>query len=349
MTKHQGGRNSGEFRHPPRRQETQNCQGSLGLTLHASRFTLHAPRSTLHAPVPYHQGRADAAESLVFRDRSYHILRDPNPMQYARELAVTLEAAAVADRLIMEHYQNLVVIPDAPANISTDTDRQSQETILRHLHAAFPADALLAEENTPTADAVPKSGSRLWIVDPIDGTRGFARKNGEFSVMIAFVEEGKVVVGVVTEPAKDRRTYASLGSGCWKQDGSAPPVRCRVTTVAKLAEATVTQSHTKPGAPPGKELRALSPKRVIETYSAGVKLAQVARGEAEIYLNTYDACHDWDIAAGHLLVDEAGGKVTNLLGQAPRYGLPGAWQPHGLVASNGKLQAAALAELAGVR
>lgn len=270
-------------------------------------------------------------------------------MQYAHELAVALEAAALADQLIMDHYQNLVVIPDAPANISTDTDRQSQETVLGHLHAAFPSDALLAEENTPTAAAVPKSGSRLWIIDPIDGTRGFARKNGEFSVMIAFVEEGKVVVGVVTEPAKDRRTFATFGSGCWIQDGSTPPVRSHVTNVAELAAATVTQSHTKPGAPPGKELRALSPRRVIETYSAGVKLAQVARGEADIYLNTYDACHDWDIAAGHILVDEAGGHVTNLLGQTPRYGLPGAWQPHGLVASNSKLHAAALAALAGAR
>ncbi len=202
---------------------------------------------------------------------------------------------------------------------------------------------LLAEENTATAAITPKSGTRLWIVDPIDGTRGFARKNGEFSVMIAFVEGGNVVVGVVTEPAKNRRTYASLGNGCWIQDGTSSAVRCRVTTTASLAEATVTQSHTKPGAPVGKVLQALAPKRVIETYSAGVKLAQVARGEAEIYLNTYDACHDWDIAAGQVLVDEAGGKVTNLLGQPPRYGLPGAWQPHGLLASNGLLHADALA------
>jgi 3'(2'), 5'-bisphosphate nucleotidase len=268
-------------------------------------------------------------------------------MNYEHELAVALDAAAIAGRLIMEHYELFVVIPDAPANISTDTDRQSQETILQHLAAAFPGDALLAEENTPTAAATAKSGARLWIVDPIDGTRGFARKNGEFSVMIAFVEAGKVAVGVVTEPAKARRTYASLGDGCWIQDGSSSAVRCRVTSVDKLADATVTQSHTRQGAPAGKELQALAPRRVIETYSAGVKLAQVARGEAELYLNTYDACHDWDIAAGHLLVDEAGGKVTNLLGQSPRYGLPGAWQPHGLLASNGLLHAAALAAVAG--
>src|SRR3954447_11329981 len=84
------------------------------------------------------------------RRQSRQTERDSISMQYAHELAVALEAAALADQLIMDHYRNLVVIPDAPANISTDTDRQSQETVLRHLHAAFPEDALLAEENTPT-------------------------------------------------------------------------------------------------------------------------------------------------------------------------------------------------------
>ena len=270
-------------------------------------------------------------------------------MNYAHELAVALEAADLASRLILDHYERLVVIPDAPASITTDTDRQSQETILSHLHQAFPTDALLAEENTPTAAAAPRSGARLWIIDPIDGTRGFARKNDEFSVMIAFLQDGVIRVGVVLEPAKNRNTYASLGGGCWRRDGKEPARACRVTSTQSLSEATITQSHAKKGAPPAKELAALNPKRVIETYSAGVKLAQVARGEADIYLNTYDACHDWDIAAGHLLVDEAGGHVTNLLGESPRYGLPGAWQPHGLVASNKVLHDSALAALAAAR
>jgi 3'(2'), 5'-bisphosphate nucleotidase len=270
-------------------------------------------------------------------------------MIYARELAVALEAAAAAGRLILDHYQAFEVIPDAPADISTDTDRQSQEIILGALHAAFPADALLAEEKTATAAAAASQGARLWIIDPIDGTRGFARKNGEFSVMIAFVHEGKVAVGVVVEPVTERRTYATLGGGCWIQDGAAAAQACHVTRTSELGQATVTQSHSKKGAAPGKELQALGTRRVIETYSAGIKLAQVARGEADIYLNTYDACHDWDIAAGQILVDEAGGMVSNLLGQPPRYGLPGAWQPHGLLAANPVLHAKGLAVLAAAR
>src|ERR1700758_414081 len=96
---------------------------------------------------------------------------------YERELQVALDAAELAGKLILEHYRDFQVIPDAPADISTDTDRQSQALILGHIHRIFPADALCAEETTGDLAHVPKSGPRLWVVDPIDGTRGFARKN----------------------------------------------------------------------------------------------------------------------------------------------------------------------------
>jgi 3'-phosphoadenosine 5'-phosphosulfate (PAPS) 3'-phosphatase len=83
--------------------------------------------------------------------------------------------------------------------------------------------------------------------------------------------------------------------------------------------------------------------RVIESYSAGLKLALVARGDADLYVNTYVEFHDWDIAAGHLLVEEAGGRVSGLGGETLRYGQPGAWQRHGLLGSNGLVHDAALA------
>jgi 3'-phosphoadenosine 5'-phosphosulfate (PAPS) 3'-phosphatase len=115
-----------------------------------------------------------------------------------------------------------------------------------------------------------------------------------------------------------------------------------VTSVRDLSQATVTQSHSSKPSP---YIRALDPAQVIETYSAGIKLAQVARGEADIYLNTYPITHDWDICAGHVLVDEAGGKVTNLHGAEPRYGQPDSSQPGGLLASNGMLHQPALSAI----
>jgi 3'(2'), 5'-bisphosphate nucleotidase len=265
---------------------------------------------------------------------------------YQRELASALEAAAKAGAYLLDAYARFEVIPDAPADITTDADRQTQDIIIEHLRRAHPGDAICAEETTAAAGAVAATGARLWIVDPIDGTRGFARKNGEFSVMIAFADQGQLGAGVVYQPAAGRLTYASQGGGCWRRDGAAAePSHCQVTLVAEVRECTLTQSRSRT---PGKRSRwveALEPARVVESYSAGIKLALVARGEADVYLNTYDAFHDWDIAAGHLLVTEAGGLVTGTDGTELKYGLPGAWQKHGLLATNGKLQQAALAKI----
>ncbi len=173
-----------------------------------------------------------------------------------------------------------------------------------------------------------KAPLRQWIVDPIDGTRGFAQKNGEFSVMIGLRDGERIVVGVVLEPAKQRLTYAVAGDGCWRLDGAGPsPQRCQVSTTAEIGKALLVQSHSKNPATPTGPVRVLKPERVRETHSAGVKMALVARGEADLYVNTYTAFHDWDIAAGDVLVSEAGGKVSGLRGEALRYGTEGyAWQ-----------------------
>jgi 3'(2'), 5'-bisphosphate nucleotidase len=262
---------------------------------------------------------------------------------YARELASALEAAAKAGAYLRDAYECFEVVPDAPADITTEADRQAQEIILTHLRQAFPGDALCAEEATATLHGSAATGPRLWIVDPIDGTRGFARKNGEFSVMIAFADAGRLGAGVVYQPATERLTFASLGEGCWCRDaGATEPRRCRVTAIADLRQATLTQSRSRT---PSRWVEALRPARVLESYSAGIKLALVARGEADVYLNTYDAFHDWDIAAGHILVTEAGGQVTGTDGAELTYGSAGAWQRHGLLATNGVLHPAALAKI----
>lgn len=263
-------------------------------------------------------------------------------MPHEKELDAALEAARQAGRLILAAYENFTAIPDARADITTDVDRQSQETILQYLRKQFPADGLCAEEATATLATCGVAGPRLWIVDPIDGTRGFAQKNGEFSVMIGLLEEGRIVVGVVLEPVPRRLTYAVRGGGCWRHDGDAAPDVCRVTATNDLTAGTLTQSRSRKGAGPSPIVQTMQPARVRETYSAGIKLALVARGDADLYVNSYEAFHDWDIAAGHILVEEAGGTVTGLAGEPLVYGTPGAWQRQGLLASNGLLHAAAV-------
>src|SRR5439155_18553186 len=178
-------------------------------------------------------------------------------MPYEDELQVALESVRLAGQAILEDYARLEVIPDAPASITTESDRRSQEIILQCLKKAFPADGLCAEERTDTLAQVAQTGPRLWIVDPIDGTRGFARKTGEFSVMVALLDHGEIAVGVVSEPAHVRLTYAVRGSGCWRLDAAEAMVhRCRVTNVSNLTAATLTQSHSRKREQPSPELKA---------------------------------------------------------------------------------------------
>jgi 3'(2'), 5'-bisphosphate nucleotidase len=268
-------------------------------------------------------------------------------MDYQRELTTALGAARLAAEAILDCYAEFQVVPDAPAEISTEADRRSQDIILDCLHRSFPDDALCAEEASALLQRVARQGARQWVVDPIDGTRGFARKNGEFSVMIGFVDQGRVALGVVLEPAFHRLTYAAREHGTWMQDGDAPARRCRVSATERLADATLIQSRSSGRRPA--YVAAIGPAAISETYSAGIKLARVARGEADLYVNTYAEFHDWDVCAGHLLVEEAGGRVSGLAGEEVRYGLADAVQRHGLLATNGVLHEAAIAALRGTQ
>lgn len=260
---------------------------------------------------------------------------------YQSELRAALSAAAKASDYLRQAYLHFQAIPDAPVTISTEADKCSQEIILNFLAEHFPADRLCAEENTPALQKSPVDGKRIWVVDPIDGTRGFVMKNGEFSVMIGLIDRGELSVGVVAEPALNRVTYATKGGGCWVTTHGDTPIRCCVSTVAELATATLIQSHAKAGKANPLAL-AIKPKQIRETYSAGVKLAMVARGEGDLYVNNYSKFADWDICAGHLLVTEAGGIVTELHGNPIRYSQSNYAQKGGLLATNVNIHAAAV-------
>jgi 3'(2'), 5'-bisphosphate nucleotidase len=265
---------------------------------------------------------------------------------FQRELDAALRAATFAGDYLKTAYEAFVPIPDAPPTISTEADRTSQDAILRILSATFPDDAYLAEEATDTLKNLKREDRRTWIVDPIDGTRGFAKKNGEFSVMVGLVVDGRVVVGVVLEPGIDRVTYASLSEGCWTKTGTKSTIRCAVGSAKELHESRLVVSHLKKGAP-SPMLDAIRPIALSETYSAGVKLAMVARGESDLYIiDPKNPYFDWDVCAGDILVTEAGGRVTRINGASLTYPTNARHQS-GLLATNGQIHDKAVAALDG--
>lgn len=260
---------------------------------------------------------------------------------WAKEMSVCLAAIRAAGKEVLTRYQSFERIANAPGDISTDADRASQEIILRRLHDTFPSDRLCGEESTATLQQAQErstQGERLWIVDPIDGTRGFARKNDEFSIMIGFVVAGEVILGAVLEPAIDRLTYAVRGEGCFVVVGEGQPQRCRATATPTLAQAVLSISRSQKAEGRERLLTAFGARDAVETYSAGIKLAQVARGETDIYLGDYLTLKDWDVCAGHILVEEAGGRISSVDGREIRYAGTGkSLGGRGILATNGRL------------
>lgn len=262
----------------------------------------------------------------------------------SREMRTAIEAAKLSEKVVMDFYKSLSQIADAPADITTQADRDSQDIILRRLYEEFPGDGFLGEENTPAYQELPKTGNRMWIVDPIDGTRGFAKKNGEFCIMIAMVQNHEVQLGVVLDPTRNRLTFAERGAGCWRRDGRMPDLQCKVSSNGHSNRLVLARSRPKvAGKLEGKSLL-LAPEKLLETYSAGLKFAAVARGEADAYTNDYPTYNDWDICAGHILVEEAGGRVSSLAGRPLLYGRTDI-QQDGFLASNGILHQALLAKI----
>ena len=262
-----------------------------------------------------------------------------------KELGVALEAAIEAGHKIMDFYESLEPIIGAPANITTQADRDSQDIILKKLHLAFPEDGFIGEENTNLYQSLPRKGKRLWIVDPIDGTRGFAKKLGEFCIMIALVENGEPIVGVVHDPANKRTTYATKEGGCHSNDSGVKPIPCKVSSREPLSSAIITKTHSKNKGKVEGLSAMLGSTNIHESYSAGLKLVKIARGEADIYVNDYPQYNDWDICAGHILVIEAGGRMSDLNGKELQYGHSFSLKGPGFIASNGIVHTEALMRL----
>jgi 3'(2'), 5'-bisphosphate nucleotidase len=260
------------------------------------------------------------------------------------DLALSLALAGGAEALRL--YDELPLVADAPADISTAADHAVQAILVDALLRERPGDGILAEEATRLALPDPR-GRRHWSIDPIDGSRGFARKNGEYAIQLALVgDDGLPLVGVVYEPAPRRLTWASRGGGCWLREAAGEPRRAAVSTTAGRPDVLAISRSRKPEQVDAL-LRGFGATRALPTYSAGIKLAQVARGEADLYLGDYLTLHDWDVAPGHLLVAEAGGRVTDVDGRPVRYAGGGSsLGGRGLMASNGRVHAAALAAFA---
>jgi 3'(2'), 5'-bisphosphate nucleotidase len=231
----------------------------------------------------------------------------------------------------MEYYQT-----DLPVEFKrgqepvTAADRAADVLIAAGLRAAFPGDGLLTEESLDDGARLEKR--RVWIVDPLDGTTEFISKTGDFAVQIALTEEGLPVLGVVYHPVTGRLYHALKGKGA-RETREGRSVRLEVRSEPDPAQMCLVASRSHYSDLVEGARQALGIEAVRRVGSVGLKVALLAQGECDVYLAT-QVSKEWDICAPHILLEEAGGTLTNLCGEKLTYNKPDVVECKGLIGSN---------------
>jgi myo-inositol-1(or 4)-monophosphatase len=246
--------------------------------------------------------------------------------QYAEELNTAEQAAREAGRIISTLFKGKFDIHEKSKNNPVTTaDLEANRKIREIIQGKFPEDGWLSEEDSD--DSRRLTSSRVWIVDPIDGTKEFIEGVPQFAVSIGFVVQGRPKAAVIYNPVEDRLYKAVAGEGA-ELDGE----RVRVTPRRELHSALLLVSRSEP-------LRKFQIfVDLCEIQSVGsiaYRLAKVASGEGDGTL-TFRSVHEWDVCAGALMVEEAGGKVVDGNGRALLFNRRET-KHHGIVASNEKL------------
>jgi len=208
----------------------------------------------------------------------------------------------------------------------TDADRAADAIIVAGLKARFPDIPVVTEARAASHDAA--DAARFFLVDPLDGTREFISRNGEFTVNIALIENGAPMLGVVYAPAVDRLFYTRGPRDAVEEPAPHDPGTCRALTVSSADNAALrvvaSRSHRDPATD-----AYIGRYRVSAFHSAGpsLKFCLIATGEADLYPRL-GRTMEWDTAAGHAVLAAAGGKVDRLDGGPLIYGKPGLDNPH---------------------
>jgi myo-inositol-1(or 4)-monophosphatase len=235
---------------------------------------------------------------------------DEQPEVLELWLQAATEAARIGGRILQEWRGRFSVREKSRANLVTEADEASQAAIVRYLSGRFPDHGFLGEENLSQRRS-PQDA--FWIIDPLDGTTNYVHGFPYYAVSIALYWEGKLQVGVIFDPTRDEMFSASAGGGAFLNGQ-------RLTTSGETEVGRAMAMASLPIAPDPENpavqrfLRALPKMQAVQrTGSAALNLAYVAAGRIDAFWST--SLHAWDVAAGVLLIEEAGGTVTGLSGE----------------------------------
>ena len=257
-------------------------------------------------------------------------------------------ATSAGDVIMSVYAREFSVELKADRSPVTEADRAADSIICAELARLRPALPVLSEESVPVSWEERRRWRRYWLVDPLDGTKEFVKKNGEFTVNIALVEDHRAVLGVVFAPALALEFSGALGLGTRRRDADGPrELTCVSRTPASPLRVMGSRSHPGPGL--AAFLARLGPYE-MKPMGSSLKVCMVADGRADIYPRL-GPTSEWDTAAAQAILESAGGSMIDLAGQPLRYNTKDSLlNPHFLaVGDPGRDWLGAVQESAGTR
>ena len=246
------------------------------------------------------------------------------------ELDIAIKAANDAGSAILEIYQrDFKVSKKSDDSPITDADLKSNEVIKKILSQT--QHAILSEEDNDDQSRLSKE--MVWIVDPLDGTSDFIDKTGEFTVMIALIKNKKPILGVIGWPTEKTLFVAQKDSGAFRYVNDEWQ-KISVTTETELPKCRTVGSRHHLSDKEKSFIKKLGIKD-FTSIGSSLKVGKISAGEAEAYITTTNKMKEWDSAASYCIISEAGGKMTDMLGNDITYNNKEVYHQNGILATNG--------------
>lgn len=262
----------------------------------------------------------------------------PAMVSFDDDLRLAHVLADSADDIAMKHFRALDLVVETKPDLTpvTEADRTVEETLRSVLSRARPRDAVVGEEYGKSGNS-----NRVWVIDPIDGTKNYVRGVPVWATLIALLEGDRPVVGLISAPALHRRWWASKGSGAWSGRSLSKASRCQVSKVSELSDASFSYSSLTGWEEQGRLESFLGLTRSVwRTRAYGDFWSHVMVAEGTVDIAAEPELSLWDAAPLPIILEEAGGRATDLRGEGFVDGGP-------LVCSNGALHDQALTWLNG--
>lgn len=255
-------------------------------------------------------------------------------MNLHKELEAAEEIAREAGEILLRYYRgDYSVELKGGTEPVTEADRAANEHIVRRLREAFADDGVLAEESANEAASI-GDVRRVWMVDPMDGTKEFIKHTDEFAAMIGLAIDGRPALGVVNQPATGTLYRGIVGQGAeCVQGGETTALQVNPTT--RLADLKLVCSRSHLPEVVERIMQDLGITAMVRSGSVGLKIGKIATGICDLYLHPSIGTKLWDACAPEAILHAAGGRLTDFDGRPVAYDLSNLHNERGLMASNG--------------